>query len=97
MQERAKGLQKIAATDDAQQLAPGTTIGMAIGAEIAPADPAAIGTIRVGADMVPGVHLALGATGGGDPWRWPSGGSDQGGRRCLRTRDTLGLMGETGQ
>jgi hypothetical protein len=70
---------------------------MAIGAEIPPAHPAAIGTVRVRAEMVPGVHLALAATGGGEPWRWRSRGSDQGGRRCLLTRGTMGLMGETGK
>src|SRR5512145_2736391 len=91
MKERAKGFEKIAATDHTQQLPPGTAIGMAIGAEIAPAHPAAIGTVRVRADMVPGVHLALAATGGGEPWRWRSRGSDQGGRRCLLTCDTRGL------
>ena len=68
---------------------------MAIGAEIPPADPAAIGTIRVWAEMVPGVHLALAATGGGDPWRWRSRGSDRGGRRRLLTRATMGLVSET--
>ena len=39
MKERPEGLEKIAATGDAQQLPPGTAIGMAIGAEIAPAHP----------------------------------------------------------
>src|SRR5215470_7272143 len=70
---------------------------MAIGAEIPPAYPAMIGTVRVRAEMVPGVHLALAATGGGDPWRWRSRGSDRGDRRCLLTRDTLGFVGETGE
>jgi hypothetical protein len=51
MKDRAEGLEKIAATGDAQQLPPGTPMGMAIGAEIAPAHPATIGTIRVGAEM----------------------------------------------
>src|SRR5262249_2575769 len=51
-EEGPEGLQKVAATDDAQQLPPGTAIGMAIGAQIAPAPPAAIGTGRVGAEMV---------------------------------------------
>ena len=51
VKERAEGLQKVAVTDDAQQLPPGTATGMAIGAEIAPADPAPIGTVRVGTAM----------------------------------------------
>ena len=58
MEDRTEGLQKVAATDAAQQLPPGTTTGMAIGTEIAPAHPAAIGTVGVGAEMRGGVHLA---------------------------------------
>jgi hypothetical protein len=55
MKKRAESLEKIVATGDAQQLPPGTTIGMAVGAEITPSDPAAIGTVRVGAAMGGGV------------------------------------------
>src|SRR5262249_61614794 len=51
VKDGAEGLEKVATTRDAEQLAPGTTIGMAIGAEIPPAHPAAIGTVRVGAEM----------------------------------------------
>ena len=58
MKDRTKGLEKIAVTGDAQQLPPGAPIGMAIGTEIAPADPAVIGTVRVGAAMRGGVDLA---------------------------------------
>jgi len=58
MKEGAEGLQKIAATGDTQQLPPGTATGMAIGAEIAPADPTPIGTVRVRAEMGGGVDLA---------------------------------------
>src|SRR5215510_10901469 len=56
MEERAEGFQKIAATRDAQQLPPGTAIGMAIGAEIARAHPAAIGTTGVGTKVHGGIH-----------------------------------------
>src|SRR5262249_38540263 len=58
MKERPEALQEVAATGDAEQLPPGAAIGMAIGAEIAPADPAAIGTVRVRAEMGGGVDLA---------------------------------------
>jgi hypothetical protein len=58
MKDRAKGLEKIAATGDAQQLPPGPATGMAIGTEIAPAHPAPIGTVWVGAEMHGGVDLA---------------------------------------
>src|SRR5262250_51081 len=57
MKNRAQGFEKIAATHDAQQLSPGTAIRMAIGAEIAPADPAAIGTVGVWAKVRRGIHL----------------------------------------
>jgi hypothetical protein len=50
-QERAAGLQKVAVPSDAQQLSPGTPMGRAIGAEIAPAPPAPRRTVRIGADM----------------------------------------------
>src|SRR5262249_20761889 len=52
VKDRAERLEKIATTDDTQRLPPGPTTGMAIGAEIAPSHPAAIGTIWVGAAMV---------------------------------------------
>jgi len=70
MQERAERLEKIATTDTTQQLSPGTTTGMAIGPDIAPADPAPIGTIWVGAEMPGGVHLAAAPPCGHDAgWR----------------------------
>ena len=71
MKERAEGLEKIAATDDTQQLPPGTATGMAIGAEIAPAHPAPIGTVRVRAEMRGGVDLAAAPPRGHDA-RWRS-------------------------
>src|SRR5262249_6524958 len=51
VEDRTEGFQKVAATDDAEQLAPVPPTRMAVGAEIAPAHPTAIGTIRVGAEM----------------------------------------------
>ena len=70
MKNRAEGLEKRAATGDTQQLPPGTTIGMAIGAEIAPADPAAIGTVWVRAEMGGGVDLASSPPRGHDARGW---------------------------
>src|SRR5262249_42406062 len=58
MKDRAEGLEKVTTTDHTQELPPGTPIGMAIGAEIAPADPAAIGTVGVRAEVHRGVDLA---------------------------------------
>src|SRR2546429_4115696 len=72
MKDRAEGLEKIAATGNAQQLPPGTATRMAIGAEIAPAHPAAIGTVRVRAEVRRGIHLASA----------PPRGHDARGRAC---------------
>ena len=52
VKDRAEGLEKRAVTGDAQRLPPGAPIGMAVGEEIAPTHPVAIGTVRVGAEMV---------------------------------------------
>ena len=57
MQRGAMGLLEVTFTADAIQLAPGTAVGMAIGAEIAPADPTPIGTVRVRAEVCRGVDL----------------------------------------
>src|SRR5262245_49007573 len=54
MKERAERFEKIATTDTTQQLSPGTATGMAIGPDIAPADPAPIRTVWIGAAMVRG-------------------------------------------
>jgi hypothetical protein len=70
MKDGAEGLKKIAATGDAEQLPPGAPIGMAIGAEIAPAHPAAIGTVRVGAEMAGGVDLTPTSARHDDAWGW---------------------------
>src|SRR5262249_53258597 len=70
MKDRAEGLEKIAATGDAQQWRRGTTTGMAIGPEIAPADPAPIGTVGVGAEMRGGIHVAAASSRHDDAWGW---------------------------
>src|SRR5215471_16007424 len=59
VKECTKGLEKVTTTDHTQQLPPGTAIGVAIGAEIAPAHPAPIGTVRVRAEVHRGVDLAV--------------------------------------
>ena len=82
MKDRTKGLEKIAATGDTQQLSPGTTIGMAIGAEIPPGDPTPIRTVRVRAEMAGGVDLTTA----------PSREHDVGWRDC----GCLGVRGAAG-
>src|SRR5438128_630179 len=99
MQERAEGLQKGATTGDAEQLPPGTAVGMAIGAEIAPADPALVPTVRVRAAMGRGVDLAASPPRGHDAW-WSCGGlrawgggvlTGVAGRLCSEARKGCGL------
>ena len=71
VKEGAEGLETIPATGDAQQLAPWASIGMAVGTEIASAHPAAIGTVRVRAEVRRGVDLAA-APPRGDEAGWRS-------------------------
>jgi hypothetical protein len=89
MQERAESLEKVAATNDAQPLPPETATGMALGAQIAPAHPAAIGTGRVGADMACGVDLTPAPARHDDAW-WR-------GCRGLWARVPGGLTGGAGR
>src|SRR5262245_6157147 len=70
MKNGAEGLQKIAVTGDAQQLPPGTTVGMAIGAEIAPDHPGPIRTGRIGAEMVRSIDLTAASARHDDARGW---------------------------
>jgi hypothetical protein len=70
MKERAERFEKIATTDTTQQLSPGIATGMAIGPEIAPADPAPIRTVWIGAEMVRGVDLTPAPARHDDARRW---------------------------
>jgi hypothetical protein len=85
MQNCAKGFENRAATHDAQPLSPGTTIGMAMGAEMAPAHSAPGGTVRIGAAMACGGDLAA-----APPWGHYTRGRGCG---CLWARGTAGLTG----
>jgi len=69
VKDRAESLEKRAATGDTPQLPPGTAARMAIGAAMAPAHPAPIGTVWVGAEMRGGIHLAA-TTSRHDEARW---------------------------
>src|SRR4029453_10054490 len=82
MQDRAEGLEKRAATGDAQQLPPGTTTRMAIGPEIAPADPAPIGTGWVGAEMRGGIYRVAGYVRGTEQRGRGVGASELGALAC---------------
>src|SRR5262245_66151951 len=67
MKNRAMMLRKIPLARGALELPPGATVGMAIGAQIAPPEPAAIATARVGAKVLRGVDLT------GTPVGWGHG------------------------
>src|SRR5262249_29447537 len=93
MQRGALGLLEVPFTAGAIQLAPGTAVGMAVGAEIAPADPAPIGTVRVRAEMQGGVHLAAAPPCGHDAgWRRAGGRWTE--VASLRTGVAIRLGGE---
>src|SRR5207253_8517378 len=70
VKDRAEGLQKIAVADEAQQLAPMSPIGMAIGAEVAPSHPAPRGTGGAGANVHRSVDLAAAPPRGDDARGW---------------------------
>jgi hypothetical protein len=93
VKDGAKRLQKIAATHDAEQLAPAPPIGMAVGAQVAPAHPAPVGTGRVGAELGGGVDLTV-ASSRHDKPRGRSGRSLQVGVGSLLTRVAVRLYRE---
>src|SRR3989449_3861763 len=70
MKDRAMGLEEVALTTTAMQLAPGGAAGMTIGAEITEPHPALIRTVRIRAEMLRGIHLARPSPRGHDAgWR----------------------------
>ena len=73
MQGRAMGLLEIAITARAIQLAPRSTARMTIGTEIPQSHPALIGTVRMRAEMLRGIHLARSSS-RGDHAGWPATG-----------------------
>src|SRR5713101_3262558 len=94
MKDRAMGLEEVALTTAAMQLAPGGAAGMTIGAESTAPHPALIRTVRIRAEMLRGLHLARPSPRGHDAgWRAP------GRVGCIRvglfTGGTGGLAGET--
>src|SRR5215475_6031856 len=100
MKNRAVVLRNVASARGTLELPPGATIGMAIGPQIAPAQPAAIATAGMGTEVPGGVHRARAAVGRGHRlgwhWRWRLGMHrfvlTQGTRRFVRQpRARLGL------
>src|SRR5882724_4577439 len=93
MQRRAVGLLEVAATAGAMQLAPGATVGVTVGAEIAEPHPALIRTGRIRAEMLRGLHLARPSPRGHDAG-WRATGRLGCGRVSLLTGGTGGRAGE---
>jgi hypothetical protein len=93
MQWGTMGLLEIALTPKTLELPPRATPGMAIGAEIAPPDPAVIGTVRIRTEMGRSVHLAA-APAPGDQAGWWSREGLMARLGGLCTRVTRGSMGE---
>jgi len=96
MKDRPEALQKVAATGDAEQLPPGAPIGMAIGAEIAPAHPAPVRTVRMGTAMGRGIDLT-GASSRHHHTRWRRRRGLWSGSAGLLTGVAVGRVGETGK
>ena len=90
---RTMGLLEVAATAGAMPLSPGATVGMSIGTDIAKPYPAAIGTVRLGAEVRRDVHLARTAT-RGDLAGWRATGRLGCVRVSLLTGGTRGRAGE---
>jgi hypothetical protein len=74
MEDRAVGFITIPLARYTLKLPPGLTTGMAVGADIAQAEPAAIGTIRIGTEMPRRIDGALAASVEEDQWRWRAWG-----------------------
>jgi hypothetical protein len=96
VQRRARSLQAMPRATEAHQLAPPSTVGMAIGTAMPPVHPAVLRTGGLRADMAGGSNLAA-ATSGDDHagWRGARGLRLRPGLR--RTQRALGLARETGK
>ena len=92
----AMGLKEGAPTAAARQLAPGATMGMAGGPDMASPQPAAIGTIGSRADMARGGDRTTASLCGAEA-RWRGTGCWGTGRNGLFTGVAEGLVGETGK
>src|SRR4030095_112900 len=70
MEDRTVVFGEIPLARGALELAPGAAIGMAIGAQIAPPEPAAIATAPMGAEVLRGIHGARPAVRRGQRRGW---------------------------
>lgn len=70
MTERAVGFVEVSVTGDTLQLPPGLATGMPISADIATAQPAMVGTIRLWTEVRVGVDSPSAPLGATDDRRW---------------------------
>ena len=70
MKKRAVGFVEVALTGDTLQLPPGLATWMSIGADIAAAQPAMVGTIRLWTEVRVGVDSPSATSGATDDRRW---------------------------
>lgn len=70
MEDRAACFIEVAVAGDALQLPPGLATGMPIGADIAAAQPAMVGTIRLWTEVRVGVDSPSAPLGATDDRRW---------------------------
>ena len=96
LEDRPACFIEVAVAGDALQLAPGLATGMPIGADIAAAQPAMIGTIRLWAEVRVGVDSPSATSGVTDDWRWEA---RRLGRRigCLFTGGAQRFVDESGE
>src|SRR5216683_2987042 len=92
VEQGAMGLQKIAIAAGAVHLPPGPTAGMAIGPDVAQAEPAAIATVGSRTALLGGVDLAP-ASSRRDQQRWRGAGRLTARRDALFTGVAGGLTG----
>jgi hypothetical protein len=93
MQRGARGFLEVAAPAHAMPLSPGTAVGMTVGTDMAQPAPAARAPGGSGTAMARGVHLAV-ASACGDDGGWRGAGGLRARRSGVRTRVTMGLVGE---
>jgi hypothetical protein len=90
------GFEHVAAAGGAMELAPWSTIGIAISAQIAQADPAAILAGGLRTEVRGGIDLTRASIGQGHRCGW-YGRKRCGMRSCLLAGGPLGLAGEPGK
>src|SRR6266436_106682 len=89
------GFEHIVTAGTTVELPPGSTAGMAIGAQVAQTRPAPVGTIGIGAEVAPRLDLTRASPCRDDAGWWETRGHLDRLRHALLTGGTQGLVGET--